>query len=250
MQEEAATPATAPVPESAPAVPPPVAPEPEQPVTPEPVAEPPAMPDWFMADKYTSIEEQARAQFEMRKLMGQNWGAPKDGYKLENIEGIVKDDVVMSQLTKTFKEMNLSEEAVGKIAKSWVEANAGAVKAFEAELSKDLTPAEAQRINRVNAHIKEKLSPEHQAIANSWIVNKKDFEVFENIFSLIPPSTNVPSSTTGTAVKFETVQEVNNEKVKYRKEVAAGLRVEDKNYLDQLAERFRAAYTRENPHKK
>jgi hypothetical protein len=46
------------------------------------------------------------------------------------------------------------------------------------------------------------------------------------------------------------VQEVNNEKVKYRKEVAAGLRVEDKNYLDQLAQRFKDAYTRENPHKK
>ena len=55
----------------------------ELPPTPAPAAEPPAnsppaapaapenkAPDWFMADKYTSIEEQARAQYDMQNKIG------------------------------------------------------------------------------------------------------------------------------------------------------------------------------------
>jgi hypothetical protein len=66
---------------------------------------------------------------------------------------------------------------------------------------------------------------------------------------MLPQSTSVPSSLSGTA-KAESVQEVENEKIKYRKEVTQGLRVEDKNYSNELQQRFKDAYTREQYGKK
>jgi len=59
------------------------------------------------------------------------------------------------------------------------------------------------------------------------------------------PTTSVPSSTAGDAVRFESSREVENDKIKYRREVKQKLRVTDSNYENELAQRFRDSRTRE-----
>ena len=40
------------------------------------------LPEWYKADKYKSIAEQAKAYTELEKKFGGFTGAPKDGYSL------------------------------------------------------------------------------------------------------------------------------------------------------------------------
>src|SRR5690554_5099378 len=67
-------------------------------------------PEWFMKEKYSSIEEQAKSAFELQKKMGKFWGSPKDEYSTEGLEGIAKDDPLLEGLIPTLKEIGLSQE--------------------------------------------------------------------------------------------------------------------------------------------
>ena len=55
-------------------------------------------PEWFMKDKYKSIDEQAKAAFELQKKMGKYWGAPNENYSIEGLEGIEESDPLIQNL--------------------------------------------------------------------------------------------------------------------------------------------------------
>ena len=54
---------------------------------PEPPTEPES-PDWFMKDKFKSIDEQAKSYKELSTKMGKYWGSPQENYAVEGLEGI------------------------------------------------------------------------------------------------------------------------------------------------------------------
>jgi len=217
-------------------------------VTPEAKPDPsnPELPEWFMKDKYKSIEEQAKAQYEMRKLIGPVWGPPKDDYKMEGIEGINPNDPVLAHLKPELKEMGLSQEGFERLISKYQAAQVAAVKGLEAELKNTLTQKDAGAITDVDNWLNDSFSPEDAETVRSWIVNEKDFHLLSTLKSMIPNKSNVPSTMSSNAVQFESSGQVTQEKVKYLNEVKAGLRVKDENYWGQLNSRFRDAYTRES----
>lgn len=212
---------------------------------PEAPAEP-EHPEWFMKDKYKSIEEQAKSAFELQKKMGKNWGAPTGDYSIDGLEGVAKDDPLVANLMPALKDIGLSQEGFKNLVTQYQEANVNMMKEFEENLKQELTQNDAATYNDVDKWMQSNLTPEERTqVQNNWLMSAADFKLFNHLRLMAAPSTNVPSSSTGEAVRFESSREVENDKIKYRKEVKQKIRVEDKNYEDELARRFRDSRGRE-----
>lgn len=212
-------------------------------------AEPPA-PEWFMKDKFASLEEQAKAYPELLSKMGKNWGAPKDDYILDAIEPVIKEDPMFNHLKPKLKELGLSQDGFNNLIKSYRESQVEVGNAASEQLQKELTQKEAATVKVVDEWMTNSFSKEDADTMRSWILSIKDFKLLNQLRAMLPAGSNVPSSTMGTSAKFETSKDVTNEKVKYRTEVSKGMRVEDKNFENELQQRFRDAFTREEAAKR
>jgi hypothetical protein len=210
----------------------------------KPVNEPDS-PDWFMKDKFKSIDDQAKSYKELTTKMGKFWGSPSEGYKVDGMEGIEANDPLIAGLTPALQEMGISQEGFQNLVGKYMEANKSMMDNMEADLKKTLTSTDAHTYQAITKWMDESLSPEESAqIKNNWLMTADDFKLFNNLRLMLAPSTNVPSGNTN-AVKYESSKEVTNEKIKYKKEVKSGTRVQDKNHEDSLAARFRDAAARE-----
>ena len=67
-------------------------------------------PEWYKADKYKSVSEQAKAYTELEKKFGGFTGAPKDGYSV--IEGVESDDALWQELVSFGEKTNMSQSAM------------------------------------------------------------------------------------------------------------------------------------------
>lgn len=203
-------------------------------------------PEWFMKDKYSSIEEQAKSAFELQKKMGKFWGSPKDNYSIEGIEGIAKDDPLLEGLIPIIKEIGLSQEGFKHLVTGYQKAAYNMSKKLEDALVQELTVNDAQTYRAVESWMKQNLTEEEQQqVINNWLMTPKDFKLFNSLRLMAAPRTNVPSSNNQNAVRFESSKEVENDKIKYRREIKEGKRVPDKNYENELQARFRDARERE-----
>ena len=70
------------------------------------------MPEWYKADKYKSVAEQAKAYTELEKKFGGFTGAPKDGYAV--VDGVESDDALWGELVQFGTETNMSQDAMHK----------------------------------------------------------------------------------------------------------------------------------------
>ena len=68
------------------------------------------MPEWYKADKYKSVAEQAKAYTELEKKFGGFTGAPKDGYSI--VEGVEQDDELWQELVSFGEKTNMSQSAL------------------------------------------------------------------------------------------------------------------------------------------
>lgn len=68
------------------------------------------LPEWYKADKYKSIAEQAKAYTELEKKFGGFTGAPKDGYS--TIEGVEAEDALWQELVQFGERTNMSQSAL------------------------------------------------------------------------------------------------------------------------------------------
>ena len=206
----------------------------------------PATPDWFMKDKYKTVEDQAKAYKDLSSKIGKNWGAPKDDYSIEGLEGIQKDDPLIANLAPALKDIGLSQEGFKQLVVKYQEANVAMVKKFEEELKKELTQNDVNSYNAVNDWMSKVLKPDEiEQVKNNWLMSPADFKLFNALRLMAAPSSNVPSPMDGNGPRFETSRSVENDKIKYRRELKEGIRVPDKNYENDLAQRFRDALARE-----
>lgn len=69
-------------------------------------------PEWYKADKYKSVAEQAKAYTELEKKFGGFTGAPKDGY--QPYEGVESDDALWGELVEFGTKQNMSQAAMNE----------------------------------------------------------------------------------------------------------------------------------------
>lgn len=208
--------------------------------TPEPEA-----PEWFMKDKFKTIDDQAKSYKELSSKMGKYWGSPQEGYKVDGLTGIDESDPLIAGLTPALKELGVSQEGFQHLVTQYMDANKNMMKVMEEDLKKTLTTTDAHTYQAIERWMTDSLTPDEATqIKNNWLMTADDFKLFNNLRLMLAPSTNVPSATTN-PVKFESSKEVENDKIKYRKEIKSGSRVQDKNHEDALAARYRDAVARE-----
>lgn len=130
------------------------------------------MPEWYKADKYKSVAEQAKAYTELEKKFGGFTGAPKDGYK--PVEGVESDDALWEQLVEFGNNTNMSQSALNQ-AWELLTAQEQAVQevSFDEEISK-LGPNADERITTVEQLMRNNLEPElyekHREVVTSAAV--------------------------------------------------------------------------------
>jgi hypothetical protein len=115
-------------------------------------------PDWYKAEKYKSVADQAKAYTELEKRFGGFTGAPKDGYQAP--EGIEADDALFAELKTFAEETNMSQDAFNR-AWDLLQAQSEAVEevSLEAEMAK-LGDDATGRIKHVEQFMKNNLEPE------------------------------------------------------------------------------------------
>ena len=113
------------------------------------------MPEWYKADKYKSVAEQAKAYTELEKKFGGFTGAPKDGYEL--YEGVESDDALWAELVEFGNKTNMSQSAMNE-AWELLTAQEQAIEevSIEAEMSK-LGDNAVERIKVVEQYMKNNL---------------------------------------------------------------------------------------------
>lgn len=144
--ESPATTDPTPNPEPTPASPEPALVDPAAPAQPDPAA-PVTHPEWFKADKYKTIEDQAKAYSEAEKRLGEMsaklkgfQGAP-EAYELkvpEGLEGKIEfraDDPLMTQFQEIAKEAGMSQDTFGKLTEVFLQYEATLIPDMKAEIA-------------------------------------------------------------------------------------------------------------------
>ena len=113
------------------------------------------MPEWYKADKYKSVAEQAKAYTELEKKFGGFTGAPKDGYAL--YDGVESDDALWAELVEFGNSTNMSQSALNQ-AWELLTAQEQAIEevSVEAEMAK-LGDNAVERIKVVEQYMKNNL---------------------------------------------------------------------------------------------
>lgn len=121
-------------------------------------------PEWFKADKYKSVSEQARAYTELEKKFGSFTGAPKDGYQLP--EGLDSEDALVQEVMKFGAEHQMSQAGFDQMMElALAQAQATEQISVENEMAK-LGSNANDRIKRVDGFLRNNLESEkYQEIA-------------------------------------------------------------------------------------
>lgn len=205
----------------------------------------PETPDWFMKDKFKSIEDQARSYKDLVGKMGKFWGSPEGEYMPDGIDGLEAGDPLVTALTPALKELGVSQDGFAHLVNAYMAGNKEMLKGFEDHLRQTLTTTDAHTFQAVDKWMNENMTKEEaMQIKNNWLMTPEDFKLFNNLRLMAAPSTNVPNSGQAGAT-FESTDAVTNEKIKYKKEVKEGIRVKDKNFENELSGRLRDAAARE-----
>ena len=199
----------------------------------------------WLKEKYKSVADQASAYGELEKKLGEFKGAPKDGYKFEEADGLNLEDPMLAKFLPKFKEMNMSQEAVKTLINEWSDYQQSAVKIDVKEEIKKLGIEGHDMIAKTNQWMKNNLSPEVVETVQSWIHTAEDMKALNALRSFQPLSRSPTANDMQTSFTHESLAEVKNEKIKNWQKYQ-----DDTNYRDTINSRMAAAVTRNDATKK
>ena len=120
-------------------------------------------PEWYKADKYKSVAEQAKAYTELEKKFGGFTGAPKDGYSI--VEGVEQDDSLWQELVSFGERTNMSQAALND---AW-----------------EILTAQEQAVEEVSMEMElQKLGDngvERVKVVEQYMKNNLDLETYERV---------------------------------------------------------------------
>jgi hypothetical protein len=143
-------------------------------------------PEWYKADKYQSVAEQAKAYTELEKKFGGFKGAPKDGYV--SPEGVEQDDALLAELTEFANDTNMSQEAYGR-AWELLTAQEQAVEevSAEQEMAK-LGDNATQRLKNVEGFLKNNLDSDTYTQVQDLVTTAESVQLIEAIVKATVPA--------------------------------------------------------------
>jgi hypothetical protein len=143
-------------------------------------------PEWYKADKYQSVAEQAKAYTELEKKFGGFKGAPKDGYAAP--EGVEQDDALLAELTEFANDTNMSQEAYGR-AWELLTAQEQVVEevSAEQEMAK-LGDNATQRLKNVEGFLKNNLDSDTYTQVQDLVTTAESVQLIEAIVKATVPA--------------------------------------------------------------
>lgn len=201
-------------------------------------------PPW-LKEKYKSVSDQASAYSELEKKLGEFKGAPKDGYKFEEADGLNLEDPMLQKFLPKFKEMNMSQDAVKTLINEWGEYQKSMTHIDVKEEIRKLGIEGEDMIAKTNQWMKNNLDPKVMETVQSWIHTAEDMQALNALRSFQPLSRSPTPNEMQTSFSYETLAEVKNEKIKNWQKYQ-----EDTNYREAINTRMAAAVTRKDASKK
>ena len=143
-------------------------------------------PEWYKADKYQSVAEQAKAYTELEKKFGGFKGTPKDGYV--SPEGVEQDDALLAELTQFANDTNMSQEAYGR-AWELLTAQEQAVEEVNAEQEMaKLGDNATQRLKNVEGFLKNNLDADTYTQVQDLVTTAESVQLIEAIVKATVPA--------------------------------------------------------------
>jgi len=143
-------------------------------------------PDWYKAEKYKSIADQAKAYTELEKRFGGFTGAPKDGYQMP--EGIDDGDELFSELKTFAEETNMSQDAFNR-AWELLQAQTEAVESVSVEMElQKLGDNGTERIKHVEQFMKNNLDPDTYERLRYAVNSAESVELVEALIKSTAPA--------------------------------------------------------------
>lgn len=150
-------------------------------------------PEWFKADKYKTVADQAQAYTSLESKFGSFTGAPdeftvnlSDEIKEKGIE-LTGEDPMMEEAMKFAKESNMSQEGFDNMVNLYAMsklAEGGAIEEHKAEQMKALGENAQGRIDNLNAWADKNLSPEMVEGFQGMATSAAAIETIEHLVSL------------------------------------------------------------------
>jgi len=143
-------------------------------------------PEWYKADKYKSISEQAKAYTELEKKFGGFTGSPKDGYSV--VEGVESDDELWQELVSFGENNNMSQSALND-AWELLSAQEQAVEevSMELELQK-LGDNGVERVKVVEQYMKNNLDGDSYEKLRYAVNSAESVELIEALIKSTAPA--------------------------------------------------------------
>lgn len=143
-------------------------------------------PDWYIADRYKSVSEQAKAYNELNKKFGGFSGAPKDGYTMP--EDVEQDDALLAELTEFAQDTNMNDEAFGR-AWELLTAQAEAVEEVTQEMEmQKLGDNAVERIKTVEGFLKNNLDADEYEAVQELVTTADSVKLIEAIVKATMPT--------------------------------------------------------------
>ena len=162
-------------------------------------------PEWLKADKYKTVEAQAKAYGELEGRFGAFTGAPEE-YELHISDELKEagfnvdpEDPVVQEFSKWAKESNLSQEGYNGLLEMKGMLDAAEAKAQEDQMAEEIKSLGAQgqeRIGNINAWANANLPADMIDGFNSMVTNAASVAAIE---ALISKTRNAPISPEGLA---------------------------------------------------
>tara|TARA_R110002050_G_scaffold36370_6_gene91150 strand:- start:8832 stop:9575 length:744 start_codon:yes stop_codon:yes gene_type:complete len=143
-------------------------------------------PEWYKADKYKSVADQAKAYTDLEKKFGGFTGAPKEGYAMP--EGVDQGDELMEALQGFAEKTNMNQDSFNE-AWDLLLAQSDAVEevSAEAEIAKLGDNAEG-RIKTVEQFMKNNLDSETYERLRFSVNSAESIELVEALIGATAPA--------------------------------------------------------------
>jgi hypothetical protein len=165
-------------------------------------------PEWFIADKYKSVAEQAKGYKELSSKFGQFTGAPKDGYVLDKYKETVNiEDPTVKKFMESAKTMSMSQEGFEQVMDMFIEHESGSVIDPE-KFAKELNTEERTSVNMTLNWVKSNLGEDALgAVEEVMLYNKGMISVLSKIRAMTN-ETKVPTGKPTTVASVADVQQL------------------------------------------
>lgn len=173
------------------------------------------VPEWFLADKYKSVEEQAKAALELRKKLGSKVDDAPEHYDIDvDKYGWQKDDPILNEFNGLFKEMNLPQKDYEKLLDKYHSLYSTQAQQKQETMQKQLESFSAENpdvLNRVQNWVGHNFDETEQGIVNNLMQTPEGIRVLDKMRGSGARSAPPTADQAPMTMKFETLESVERE---------------------------------------